>query len=42
MFTIQFTRPYTNTITTQSFPSRDFAYRMIAFYASCGVRAYMV
>jgi len=39
MFIIQFTRPYTGAVTTQSFPSRDDAERMIAFYASCGVHA---
>jgi len=39
MFVIKFTKPYTGTVTTQSFPSRDEAQRMIDFYASCGVRA---
>ena len=42
MFTIQFARPYTGNVTTQSFPTKDDALRMIAFYSSCGVRAHLI
>ena len=42
MFTIQYRAPYTGQMRTQSFPTRDDAMRMIAFYASCGTRAQLI
>ena len=42
MFTITYARPYTGRMATQSFRTMNEAERMIAFYASCGVRAHLV
>jgi len=42
MFTIEFVKPYTQGVTQQSFRSRSEAENMIAFYATCGVRAHFV
>ena len=41
MFVINFRAPYTGALRTQSFRTLDEAKSMIAFYASCGTRAWL-
>ena len=42
MFTIQFRRPYTGDLITQSYRTREEMDRMIHFYESCNVRVTLV
>jgi len=42
MFTIQYRRPYSGELVTQSFTSFDAAIRMMNFYHSCGTRVTML